>query len=279
MTYRKLATLLILLAGLAGFAFAQQGQNSVTMTTLASAVTGPALYSGTSPTIQTYVCLASVTGISAPVLPGTPVSVIYVDREAMGVWTVNTTTACLTVNRGYLGTQASPHLSGQMVLVAPAYQANLGTGGNPVPSGFYNQDPPQGGTCSSGVPTNIWVNVTTGAQWQCSTITTAWVPGFNNPLYLVSIVPTTAVASATTITPSGPYFHLTGTTAVTTITAPVGCNATAYGGCSFTAIADTGTSSMFGTGGNLEIGAAITTLTGNQYIFIWDAKNSKWAVR
>ena len=279
MTYKKIAALLLLLAGLAPGAFAQQGQASLTQTTLSGAVTGPSLYSGTSPTLQSFVCLASVTGISAPILPGTPVSVIFVDREAMGVWTVNTSTGCLTVNRGYLSTQASPHVNGQMVLIGNLYQATLGLGGNPVPSGLYQQDPPQSGTCSSGVPTIPWVNVLSGAQWLCSTITQTWVPGWNNPLSYVSPVPTTAVASASTITPSGPFFHLTGTTPVTTITQPIGCNATAVGYCSFTVVADTGTASMFGTGGNLEIGAAITTLTGNQYTFLWDAKNSKWVVR
>ncbi len=279
MNLRKIAVSLILLAALASFAVAQQGQLTLTSTTLAGAVTGPALYSGTSPTIQSFICLASVTGISAPLLPGTPVSVIFVDREAMGVWSVNTTTACVTVSRGYLGTNASPHVTGQYVLVAAAYQTTLGTGANPVPSGFYQSDPAQGGTCSSGAPTIPWVNVLTGAQWLCSTITNTWVPGWNNPLSYTSPGVTTAVASATTITPSGPFFHLTGTTPVTTITAPIGCNATAAGYCSFTVIVDSGTSSMFGTGGNLEIGAAITTLSGNQYTFLWDAKNSKWVVR
>jgi hypothetical protein len=276
---RKVAVFLVLLAGLAGFATAQQGQANLTQTTLAGAVTGPSGYSGTTPTLQTYICLASVTGISTPILPGTPVSVIFVDREAMGVFNVSTSTSCVTVNRGYLGTQASPHLNGDMVLISNLYNTTAVTGGNPLPSGFYNVDPPQNGTCNAGVPTIPWVNVSTGAQWLCSTITGSWVPGWNNPLSYVSPVPTTAVASATTITPSGPFFHLTGTTPVTTITQPIGCNATGVGYCSFTIIADTGTSSMLATGGNLEIGAAITTLTGNQYTFLWDAKNSKWVVR
>lgn len=277
MTYRKIATLLLLLAGLAGTAF---GQAALTQTTLASSVSGPSLYSGSSPTISGSVTLAACTGIAAPILPGTPSSIIYVGREAMGVFTINTTSCVATVTRGYLGTQAAPHVSGDMVLYGPNYAVTLAQGGNPVPNGLFQQDPPQGGACTTAnTPTTPWVNVLTGAQWLCSTITGTWVPGFNNPLIPEAQAPTTAVASATTIVPSGPLFHLTGTTPVTTITAPVGCNATAVGGCSFTVIADTGTASMFGTGGNLEIGAAITTLTGNQYVFVWDAKNSKWVVR
>jgi len=276
MNLRKIASLLVLLAGLAGLAF---GQTALTQTTLAGAVTGPALYSGTSPTLQTFVCLASVTGISNPILPGTPVSVIYVGREAMGVWQVNSSTACLTVNRGYLGTQAAPHPTGDMVLVAPQYQTTLGTGGNPLPNGLFMQDAPAGGTCTpSGTPTMPWVNVLTGAQWLCSTIAKVWIPGFVNPLTTVVDIPNTAVASATTILPSGPLFHLTGTTPVTTITTPVGCDATAVGGCTFTVIVDSGTAAQFATGGNLEIGAAITTLTGKAYTFVWDAGQSKWVI-
>lgn len=258
---------------------AQQGQTSITQTTLAAAISGPAGYSGTSSTISGTVTLTACAGILAPTLPGSPVSMIYIDREAIGILTGwNSTTCSGPVLRGYLGTQAAPHKLADMVLIAPPYNTNLALGGNPVPNGFYNADPPVGSTCSAGVPTNIWLNVNTGNQWLCSTITNTWVPGFTNQIG-ETIVPTTAVASATTILPSGPLFHITGTTPVTTITAPVGCNATAVGGCTFTAIVDTGTASMFATGGNLEIGAAITTLTGNAYVFTWDAVQSKWVTR
>lgn len=255
-------------------------QTALTQTTLSSSVSGPAFYNGTSPTISTTIFLGSVTGISAPLLPGTPVSVIYVGKEAMGVFGVNTSLNFVTVIRGYLGTQPSPHPSGDMVLISNVYSTTNIAGANPLPSGFFPVDPPQGSSCiPANTPTTPWVNVITGAQWLCSSVTNTWVPGFNNPLVPIAAAPTAAVASATTILPSGPLFHLTGTTPVTTITQPIGCNATAVGGCSFTVIADTGTASMFGTGGNLEIGAAITTLTGNQYVFVWDAKNSKWCVR
>ncbi len=273
---RKLASLLVFVAGLAGIAF---GQTALTQTTLASAVNGPSAYNGTTSRTDTNIVLASVTGIQAPTLPGTPVSVIYVGGEAMGVFSVNTTTKVVSVFRGYLSTQAAPHPSGDMVLVAPAYQTSLGTGANPLPNGLFQFDPPGGGACTpSNTPTTPWVNVLTRAQWLCSTISKTWIPGFINPLTSVIDIPNTAVASATTILPSGPLFHITGTTPITTITAPVGCNATAVGGCQFSAIVDTGTASMFGTGGNLEIGAAITTLSGKSYTFIWDAVQSKWTI-
>lgn len=271
-----LAALVILFAptlSLTPPAQAQQGQNTLTQTTLATAVTGPALYSGTSPTIQSTICLASTTGLSAPVLPGTPSSIIYVDREAMGVFSVNTTTNCIIVNRGYNGTNASPHLSGAMVLYGPNYAVTIAQGANPVPNGLFWQDPPQWATCSAGVPTQTWVNMLTGAQWICSTITGGWVPGFNNPLYPVSPGLTTAVASATTILPTGPFFHLTGTTSVTTITTPVGCNATAVGACQFTVICDG--VCTWAASGNIAV-AAGTVVAGTQITFTWDAKNSKW---
>ena len=269
----KKITLILSILALALCSFAQNGQNALTQTTLAGAVTGPALYSGTSPTTQTTVCLASVTGLAAPLLPGTPSSIIFVDHEAMGVFGVNTSSNCVFVNRGYLGTTASPHLSGDMVLYGPNYAVTLSQGGNPVPSGLFQQDPAQWSTCNSGVPTQTWVNVMTAAQWICSTVTGGFVPGFNNPLYTVSPGLTTAVASAATILPTGPFFHLTGTTSVVNITTPVGCNATAVGACQFTVICDG--VCTWGTGGNIAV-AAGTVVAGTQITFTWDAKNSKW---
>lgn len=248
-------------------------QQSITQTTLSSQVNGPVFYSGNSST-TTDGCwvLASVTGISAPTLPGTPVSVIYAGREAFGVLTVNTTTKIVCGFRGYLGTQASPHPSGDMVLVQPVY--NTANGGNPTPGGFFQVDMPLGGACTAAtIPTSPAVNVLTGAQWLCSTITGTWVPGFGNPLVPALSAPTAAVASASTILPTGPLFHLTGTTSVTTITQPVGCNATAVGGCQFTAICDG--VCTWGNGGNIAV-AAGTVVAGTAITFIWDAKNSKW---
>jgi hypothetical protein len=268
----KAVLTLALVFGFALGAQAQQGQGQITQTTLVNAVLGPAGYSGTSSTISTSVTLAACTGVLAPILPGTPVSDIYIDREVMGVLTWNTSTCSGTVLRGYLGTQAAPHSAGTMVLMAVTYQTNLAQGGNPLPNGFFNQDPPVGATCSAGVPTNVWVNVLTGNQWLCSTITNTWVPGFTNSIG-ETIVPTTAVASATTILPSGPLFHLTGTTSITTITDPVGCNATAVGGCQFTVICDA--VCTWAASGNIAV-AAGTVVAGTPVTFIWDAKNSKW---
>lgn len=270
MTFKKISTLLIVLVALAGLSF---GQTALTQTTLSSAVNGPTFYSGSPNTFSQTVTLASCTGIAAPILPGTPSSVIYVGREAMGVFAVNTTTCVLTVNRGYMGTQPAPHPSGDMVLYGPNYAVTVGTGGNPVPNGLFQQDPPPGSCTAANTPTAPWVNVLTGAQWLCSTITNTWVPGFNNPLYPMSAAPTASVASVAGATlPSGPLFHVTGTNAITSWTVPVGCNATAVGGCSFTIIPDA--ICTWTNAGNIALGGSC--VVNKALTFTWDAKNSKW---
>jgi hypothetical protein len=275
MNSKKIASLLVLLAGLAGLSF---GQTALTQTTLASAVNGPALYAGTSTQIDGVITLASVTGIAAPTLPGTPVSVIYVDTEAMGVFSVNTSTKQVSVFRGYLGTRAAPHANGTMVLVAPQY--NTANGGNPLPSGFYPQDPPLNGACTAAnTPTTPWVNVLTGAQWLCSTVTGTWVPGWNNPLTGISPGITAAVASAAgAITPSGPFFTITGAAAVTGFNTAtggmIGFNSTATGsGCFFIRSA-AGTTATWTAAGNISIAG---TFTANKlFEFCWDPNTSKF---
>jgi hypothetical protein len=167
---KRIASLLVILAGLAGASF---GQTALTQTTLASAVSGPALYSGTSPTISSTITLTSCTGLAGPLLPGTPSSIIYVGREAMGIWSLNTTSCTAVVNRGYLGTQAAPHPSGDMVLYGPNYATTIAQGGNPLPSGLFQQDPPANGTCSPTLtPGSPWVNALTGCARRSR------IPGF-----------------------------------------------------------------------------------------------------
>lgn len=271
MNFKKIASLFMLLVASACLSF---GQAALTQTTLAAAVNGPTFYSGTTNQLSLTVTLASCTGIAAPILPGTPSSIIYVGHEAMGVFTINTTTCVLTVNRGYLGTFASAHPSGDMVLYGPNYAVTIAQGGNPIPSGLFQVDPPQGGACTAaGTPTTPWVNVLTGAQWLCSTVTNSWVPGFNNPLVPVAAAATASVASVAGATlPSGPLFHVTGTNAITSWTVPVGCNGTAVGGCSFTIIPDA--ICTWTAAGNIAL--AGSCVVNKALTFTWDAKNSKW---
>jgi hypothetical protein len=269
-------TILLAALFLLDFAASLNAQVSLTQTTLASAVSGPALYAGTSVQIDQVVFLASVTGISAPSLPGSPVSVIYVGREAMGVFTVNTSLKSVGVFRGYLGTQAAPHPSGDMVLVSNVYSTTQAFGANPLPSGFFNVDPPYNGTCTAAnTPTTPWVNVLTAAQWLCSTITNTWVAGFNNPLAPDFTGQTATVpAAAGTVLPSGPYFIISGAGAITGFTIPVGCDATAVGFCTFTVISAAGSTWTWTAAGNIM--TAGTGTAGHTFTFTWSASLQKF---
>lgn len=272
MNFRRIASTLVLLAGLAGLVSAQ---TALTQTTLSGAVSGPALYSGTSPTISQFITLASCTGIAAPILPGTPSSIVYVGREAMGVFSINSSCTA-QVNRGYLGTQAAPHPSGDMVLYGPNYAATVALGGNLVPNGLFQQDPPVGGTCTAAnTPTTPWINVLTGVQWLCSSITGTWVAGFQNPLSGdFSGQTATVAAAAGAILPSGPLFVVSGAGAITGFTVPVGCNATAVGACTFTIISAAGATWTWTAAGNIM--TAGTGTAGHSFTFTWSASLQKF---
>jgi hypothetical protein len=277
MKTNRFTKLLLLSALVLSCAFGVSAQQqTMTQTTLTAAVTGPSFYSGTTPTLQTQITLASSTGIVAPILPGTPSTIIYIDREAMGVFNVNATTGLISVNRGYLGTQAAPHLSGAMVLVAPNYNVTIAQGGNPVPNGLFSQDPPMGSTCTAAnTTTSPWVNVLTGAQWLCSSVTGGWVAGFNNPYASDWSGQTATVAAAAgVILPSGPLFIVSGAGAITGFTIPVGCNATAVGACSFTIIAAAGSTWTWTATGNISVIGTGTPL--KSFTFIWSASLQKF---
>lgn len=271
MNLKRIASLLVLVAGLAGACF---GQTALTQTTLSGAVSGPSFYNGNSPSISGTVTLAACTGIAAPLLPGTPSSIIYVDREAMGVFAVNSSSCTLTVFRGYLGTSASPHASGEMVLYGPNYAVTLAQGGNPLPNGLFAADPPYGGACTaSNTPTTPWVNVLTGSEWLCSAQTNTWAPGWANPLASPATwIQTGTVASAAgAITPSGPYFDISGTSAITGFNIPVGFD-TNKGGC-FTA-KPTGIWTWTAAGNIATAGT--TTAATTPVTFCWDVAAAKW---
>lgn len=269
---RKIAALLILVAGLAGLSF---GQTALTQTTLSTAVSGPAFYSGTSSIISSTVTLAACTGIAAPLLPGTPSSILYVGREAMGVLVWNTSTCSGTVFRGYLGTQPAPHPSGDMVLYGPNYATTLAQGGNPVPNGFFQQDPPLNGSCTpSATPATPWINVLTGYQWLCSPTSGTWIPGFNNPTTGSSDGDMGTVASAAGAqTVLGPFFRISGTNAITSFTIPLGLDATAVGYGSF-CVYPTG---AFTTTATNNIASASTAVVGKTLCFTWNSATSKFS--
>ena len=217
--------------------------NTLTQTTLAAAINDS----------QNNIVVASTTGIT--VTNNTTATLIYVDRELMTVLAVNSTTGELTVARGSNGTPASGHASGAMVLAgAPDY--------------FIDHDPQGASSVALVAPL---INTMTGKQWLLSSVTGTWVPGFQNQQEAAKV--TAPVASAAgAVLPSGPLFHITGTAAITGFTIPVGCDATAVGGSSFTVIPD----AIFTWTAAGNIALAGTAVVNKALTFIWDAKNSKW---
>lgn len=254
-TVKALALFTVLMA-LAGLSY---GQTAMTQTTISAAVNGNGLFSGASVTLDTSVTLASVTGVTAA-NNGAVATYLYIDREAMAVIGVNSTTKVVTVLRGQLGTFAAGHVSGTMVLVG-------------VPGYFLSGDP-QGACTAASTALTPYINVNTGMQWLCSSVTTSWVPGFGNPgSSQQPPAVTAAVASAAgQVTPSGPLFHITGTLAITGFLVPVGFNGTALGGGQFCVIPDG--AFTWTTANNIAL--AGTAVVNKQLCFLWDGTNSKW---
>lgn len=267
----KALLLIALTLGMAGLGYAQ---TSLTQTTLAAAVSIGAqnLASGTATGFnQTYVQLASATNVQQAV-NGQPVTFFYVDQELFGVLTVLPgQTTFFNVLRGQMGTKEAAHVSGTNVLVgstSPQYAGFSGSGG------FQVTDPPFNGACTAtGTGLTPWINVLTGYQWLCSTVTGTWVPGFSNPFATDVAKVTAAVASAAgLVVPSGPLFHITGALAITGFTVPVGFNATAAGGGAFCVIPD----GTFTTTTANNIALASTAVVNKLLCWQWDATNSKF---
>jgi len=159
----------------------------------------------------TSVQVASATGITAP---GTGATFVYllVDRELMGVRTVNGTT--IGVSRGQNGTRATPHINGAAVTVAPAIAIV-----NYVPSGQCTRTTLTyvpvivGGTNSQ--PHN-------GDTYDCLGVTTAGQYAQTNsngtPVLGSTMASTAGVLGAFT----GTIFTVSGTNAITGFTNPAG---------------------------------------------------------
>ncbi len=152
----------------------------------------------------------------------------------------------------------SAHASGSIVLIAPV---------DPTQGGFCEHDPV--GYVSSGVViTSPCVNVVTGDQFLLSK-NNVWVSGWNNPDN-ANVDSTADVASAAgAITPSGPFFHITGALAVTGFNIPVGF----AGGC-FTAVTDG--AMTWTAAGNIALASAAGQVPLQTVQFCWDNKTSKW---
>lgn len=249
------------------------GQSSLTQTTLAAAQgIGPAsLGSGTQSSFSTTISLASATGVTQA-QNGQPVTYVYVDQELEGILTsITGSTTIFNVLRAQGGTKAAAHVTADMALigiVTPQFGGQSGSGG------FQFTDPQFNGTClGTGTNQTPWVNVLTGNQWLCSSVTGTWVPGFNNFYAPEQARTTVAVASAAgLVTPSGPLFHITGALAITGFNIPTGFNATAAGGGSFCIIPD----GAFTTTTATNIALASTGVVNKLLCYQWDNTNSKF---
>ena len=226
---------------LAPIAYAQQ--NTLTGTTLGAAVTSSA----------TLVQVASTTGMAVTSNSGYNTQ-IYVDGELMTVLNING--LVLTVARGQAGTGSHSHASGAVVYAGR-------------PAWFYSTDPKAGSCVLANVVVTPWINVTTGNQWICPSVTLQWAPGFGNPGNSalppgVSLL-VASVGGATAI--SGPLFHISGTNAITSFTVPVGGV-----GQNFAVIPDAAFTIVAGN----NIAASSTAIANKTMYFVWDDTNSKY---
>ena len=241
--------------GLLGAFVASAQLNSLVQTSLSAAITAN----------QTSFNVAAATGINAPTsaVPGSDLFIQDLGQTAGEVVSVvSVTSTTLVVRRGSRGTKAKAHLSGAMVLVATA------------PNWFYSVDP-QGSCTTASTYVAPYLNIVTGNQWLCSTITLSWVPGWGNfsaspqaTLLVASVGGTTAV--------SGPLLHINGTNAVTAFQPTVGWQGEGF--CTIPDAAYTAT-----TGGTtvastrvIAIASALTAVLNKTLCYAYDATNSKF---
>jgi hypothetical protein len=202
------------------------------------------------------VLVASATGITAPGLQdaqgsiGSPTSgapvILLVDQEAMDVVSVSGTT--VTVRRAQRGTTMSAHVSGAKVLVGPAYA-------------FPVFDPY--GSCTRTVLKYVpIVSLKTFNLFDC---VNGQYASFTSGGDSVGA----AIASATTIAPIGRITHITGTTAVATVTLPPSCPAN---GCRIVLIPD----GLWSTTNAGNIAIATTGVVSKALHLVYDTGTSKW---
>lgn len=247
-------SLFICLTLFLGAASASFGQTALTQTSLSGAVTAT----------QNSITLASVTGVAANTVlfieDGTSGNAFGLTRsqEAMIVVSVPASGTTVQVIRGYDATIPTAHITGALVLLGPATA--------------FNEVEPAGSCTAAQTLYTPYVDLRTGNQWLCSTIKGSWVPGFWNSAASQGV--SAAVASASALTPSGPLFHVTGTTAITSFGSAVGMGGTTSlpVGAPFCIIPDALGSTT--AGNNIALG---TTFVVNKILcFTFDQTNSKY---
>lgn len=191
-----------------------EAQTALSTTTLTANITNS----------QRSFVLTSVSGISAFANAGPAQggigspssyasSYLMVDKEVMLVVAVNTTASSVTVNRGFMDTASVAHRNTAIVTLGPS-------------SAFRTQPVDPAGQCQRSTMTYVpFINVTTGNTFDCLGLTTAgqWFQTNGNATNTAQAG--TTVASATSITPTGKFFVVSGTTAVATIVVPAGATA------------------------------------------------------
>jgi hypothetical protein len=243
MTIKNVFAVLAAVAVLA-FAPAADAQiNSITATTTTAAA---AITDG-------VIAVTATTGMSAVL--GASGNELYVISpgnqrgETMTITAINSLRVSVTRGRGGARTVIP---SGATVLIGAA-------------NWFQNYNP-SGGCTAATTYVTPFVNTKTGEQWLCSTVTLSWVPGWNT-ITAPAAATATVASAAGVILPSGPLFSVSGTSAITGFTVPVG-----FTTGSFTVI-PTGIFTWT-TAGN--IGVAGTAVVGRAITFTWSATASKF---
>lgn len=262
----KLAVLVLLAAMIPSLSFAQQ--NLLTQTTLSAAIGAGSATNPFGSNVTTVQLTSASPATSLALNPTSTLNVqnqwmLFIDRELMAVVSVNGNT--VQVQRGVQGTVAVQHASGAMALIG----RNLW---------FYPQDP--GATTTSGtgisgasctaaqVLVTPYVNYRTGGQWTCSTVSSTWVPSWQNAIAIDWAGESPAVASAAgVILPTGPLFKVTGALAITGFTVPLGFPATTVQGGCFNIVSPIGSTWTWTAAGNIAL--AGTGTAGKVFQFCW----------
>lgn len=176
---------------------------ALTATTISSAITSAS---------ATQVTLASATGVTIQGNNGQFNTVLYIGKELIGVRTLSSGTT-YNVQRGLQGTRPLTYTSGAGVL--------LGSPTGNFMSADYSAEVVPGTTCvNTNSVTLPHIYLRSGHKLDCigATGTQQWVltSGPDSPVL------GTTVASGTTIAATGTIFHVSGTSAVVTITVPNG---------------------------------------------------------
>ncbi len=244
----------ITIIGLLAALSASAQQNTLVQTSLSAAITKT----------QTSFAVNSATGINAPGFGAAGSALYIVDiGQQLGEQVFVTALSGTTVSVRRSGNNtAQAHASGAMVLVATS------------PNWLYSIDP-WGSCTAASTYVTPYVNVVSGKQWLCSSITSSWVPGWGNTTTPAQATLLVASVAGTTVV-SGPLLHINGTNAITAFQPTVG-----WYGQGFCVVPDAAFTTT--TGGTTvattrvtAIAIASTAVANKTLCFTYDATNAKF---